>query len=90
MVIRLAAAETPFDTRKAMLKAVKEVNLAKVRVPFGGKEHSLCSGPSKPAFLRQQDTLVTDALNIARKLAGGDESRIDYDYPKERVFCDDR
>ena len=31
---------------------------------------------------------MTEALNVARKLF--DEPRLDYDYPKQRVFCDDR
>ena len=32
--------------------------------------------------------LVTDAPNVARKMF--DEARVDFDYPKQRVFCDDR
>ena len=55
---------------------------------FRGETYSLWSGPSKPAYLRAQDQKVTEALNILRKLA--DEPRIDYDYPKQRLFLDDR
>ena len=31
---------------------------------------------------------MTEALNIMRKLA--EEPRLEYNYPKQRVFCDDR
>ena len=76
------------ENRKLTFTAVRELNASKLQIAVQGETHSLWSGPSKPAYLRAQDQLVTEALNIMRKLA--DEPRLDYDYPKQRVFCDDR
>ena len=89
LVIRLASGSTVEENRKMMFRAVKELNQNKVRLQISvDEEVVLWSGPSKPAFIRQQDMLVTDALNVARKLF--EEKRLDYDYPKQRIFCDDR
>ena len=76
------------DNRKLMFKAIREINDAKLQIAVQGETYSLWSGPLKPAYLRAQDQLVTEALNILRKFA--EESRIDYDYPKQRLLCDDR
>ena len=89
LICQLKPLESVDETRRMMFRAVKELNLAKVRIPTNTEDETvLWSGPSKPAYVRQQDMLVTDALNVARKLF--DEKRLDYDYPKQRVFADDR
>ena len=88
LVVKLRPAETPFETRKMMFAAVKELSQAKVKLIVGLEKYALWSGPSKPACIRQQDVLVTDALNNARKLF--EEPRVDFDNPKQRIFCDDR
>ena len=90
LVVRFAAGEggEKAENRKLMFKAIRELNDAKLQLALQGETYSLWSGPSKPAYLRAQDQKVTEALNILRKLA--DEPRIDYDYPKQRLFLDDR
>ena len=69
--------ETTFETRKIMFAAVKEINQASIKILASNSEFTLWSGVSEPAFLQQQDLLVTDALNVARKLF--DEASVDID-----------
>ena len=88
LVLKLASAATKFETRRNMFAVVKAINASKLTIRAQGEEFHLWSGLSKPAFLRQQDQLVTEALNILRKIA--DPERLDFDYPKQRLFLDDR
>ena len=79
LIRRMSQESTKFETRKSMFAAVKEINGAKILIKALGEEHALWSGPSKPAYRRQQDQMVTEALNIMRRIV--DNARLDVDYP---------
>ena len=43
------------------------------------------AGPSKPAHVRREDTLVTQAMSVAR-LVVPKPDEVEHDYPRQRIW----